>query len=69
MTRAGLRYAAGGLAIAVAAIHLYWGFPRLVTQIQAGMIPDPRPLLFVASGIAIFIGIAQILDGRDPRPL
>jgi hypothetical protein len=67
MTRAGLRYAAGLLAVVVAAIHLYWGFPRLVTQIQAGMVPDPRPALFVGSAIAIVFGIAQVLDGRDPK--
>jgi len=69
MTRVGLRYAAGGLAVAVAAIHLYWAFPRLLTQIQAGMVPDPRPLLFIGSGVAILFGIAQILDGRNPKPI
>jgi len=69
MTRAGLRYAAGALAVAVAAIHLYWAFPRLLTQIQAGMVPDPRPLLFIGSGVAILFGIAQILDGRNPKPI
>lgn len=67
MTRTGLRYAAGLLAVAVAGIHLYWAFPRLVTQIQAGIVPDPRPVLFIGSGVAILLGIAQILDGRDPR--
>lgn len=69
MTRAGVRYAAGALAVAVAAIHIYWGFPRLVVYIDAGMVPDPRPAVFVASGAAIFVGIAQILDGRDPEPI
>ncbi|WP_253736732.1 hypothetical protein [Halohasta salina] len=68
MTRAGVRYAAGALAVAVAAIHIYWGFPRLVTQLQAGLVPDPRPALFVLSGIAILLGIARILDGHDPEP-
>jgi len=67
MTRAGVRYAAGALAVAVAAIHIYWGFPRLVTQLQAGLVPDPRPALFVLSGAAVFVGIAQLLDGRDPK--
>jgi len=57
------------LAVAVAAIHIYWGFPRLIVQFRAGMVPDPRPALFVLSGIAIFFGIAQVLDGRDPKPL
>lgn len=69
MTRAGVRYGAGALAVAVAAIHIYWGFPRLVTQLQAGMVPDPRPAVFVLSGAAIFFGIAQILDNRDPKPI
>ena len=68
MTRAGLRYASGALAIAVAAIHLYWGFPRLVSQFEAGIVPDPRPALFVLSGIAILLGLARILDGHNPEP-
>ena len=62
----GRRYLAGALALLVAGIHLYWGFPRLVVYIQAGMVPDPRPLLFVASAIAILLGIARVLDGSDP---
>ena len=65
MTRAGVRYAAGALAVAVAAIHIYWGFPRLVSQFEAGIVPDPRPALFVLSGIAILLGLARILDGHD----
>ena len=69
MTRAGVRYAAGALAVAVAAIHIYWGFPRLIVQLQAGMVPDPRPAVFVLSGAAIFFGIAQILDNQDPKPI
>ena len=69
MTRAGLRYAAGALAAAVAAIHIYWGFPRLVLQLQIGAVPDPRPAAFVISGALIFLGIAQVLDGRDPKPI
>ncbi|MEA1930175.1 MAG: hypothetical protein U9O06_01295 [Euryarchaeota archaeon] len=69
MSRTGVRYAAGLLAVAVAAIHLYWAFPRLFTQFQAGMVPDPRPALFIISGVAILFGIAQILDGRDPEPI
>jgi len=69
MTRAGPRYAAGALAVAVAAIHVFWGFPRLVTQLQIGAVPDPRPATFVLSGALIFLGIAQILDGRNPKPI
>jgi len=66
MTSSGRRYLAGALALLVAGIHLYWGFPRLVVYVQAGMMPDPRPLLFVASAIAILLGIARVLDGSDP---
>ncbi|TQQ82924.1 hypothetical protein EGH24_05670 [Halonotius terrestris] len=69
MDRSGLRYAAGALAVAVAGIHFYWGFPQLVVYLQAGQFPDPRPLLFLASGAAILLGIAQILDGRNPKPI
>lgn len=69
MTQAGLRYAAGLLAVSVAGIHLYWAVPKLYTQFQAGMVPDPRPGLFIVSGVAILFGIAQVLDGRDPEPI
>jgi len=69
MRDAGLRYAAGALAVAVAAIHIFWGFPRLVTQLEAGVIHDPRPAAFILSGALIFLGIAQILDGRDPKSI
>lgn len=68
-TGSGLRYAAGALALLVAGIHIYWGFPRLLTYLQAGLVPDPRPIIFVVTGIAIILGIAQILDGRNPRPI
>ena len=69
MERSGLRYAAGTLALAVAAIHIYWGFPRLVVYIQAGYVPDPRPFLFVGSAVLIVLGIARVLDGRNERAI
>lgn len=71
MGRIGLRYLAGALAVAVAMIHIgsEMGFRNLVLYIQTGQFPDPRPLLFVGSGIAIFLGIARILDGSDPKPI
>jgi len=69
MARSGLRYAAGALALAVAAIHVYWGFPRLVLYIQAGRAPDPRPFLFVGSAVLIVLGIARVLDGRNERAI
>ncbi|MGM0605127.1 MAG: hypothetical protein ACQETB_05585 [Halobacteriota archaeon] len=69
MNRTGLQYLGGALALGVAAIHIYWGFPRLVSQIQAGVFHDPRAATFVLSGVAIIFGITLILDGRDPRPI
>ena len=69
MARSGLRYAAGALALVVAAIHVYWGFPRLVLYIQAGRAPDPRPFLFVGSAALIVLGIARVLDGRNKRAI
>ena len=69
MERSGLRYAAGILALAVAAIHVYWGFPRLVLYIQTGRVPDPRPLLFVGSAVLIVLGIARVLDGRNEQAI
>ncbi len=69
MSRSGLRYLAGALALVVAAIHLYWGFPRLITQLQIAAVPDPRPFVFVVSSVAIILGIAQVLDGREPAPI
>ena len=69
MARSGLRYAAGALALAVAAIHVYWGFPRLVLYLQVGRAPDPRPFLFVASAVMIVLGIARVLDGRNERAI
>lgn len=69
MERSGLRYAAGALALAVAAIHIYWGFPRLVLYLQVGRAPDPRPFVFVGSAVAIVLGIARALDGRNERAI
>ncbi|TQQ78959.1 hypothetical protein [Halonotius roseus] len=69
MERSGLRYTAGALALAVAAIHVYWGFPRLVLYLQVGRAPDPRPFLFVGSAVLIFLGIARVLDGRNERAI
>ncbi|MCL9817272.1 hypothetical protein [Natronocalculus amylovorans] len=69
MNRTGLHYLAGALALAVAAVHLYWGFPRLVTQIEIGMVHDPRPITFVLSSVLIIFGITRILDGHDPKQI
>jgi hypothetical protein len=71
MERTGIRYLAGALAAAIAAIHIGsdFGFRKLVLYAQAGQFPDPRPFLFVGSGMLIFLGIARVLDGHDPTPV
>lgn len=71
MDRTGLRYLAGALATAVAVIHIGsdFGFRKLVVYTQVVRFPDPRPFLFVGSGVAIFFGIARVLDGKNPRPV
>lgn len=61
---------AGGLALVVAAIHLFHpqlGFPRLVQQIHLGTLYDPRPLAFTISGLAIIVGILLVLNGIATR--
>lgn len=55
--RGTLEFAAVQLAAVVAGLHLYWGIPRLVTaaRIDQPIYWDPRPLLFIASGIGILL--------------
>lgn len=51
---------AGLLALLIAWIHLLHprlGLPRLLLYIELGTLYDPRPPLFVASAIVIFLGI------------
>lgn len=50
-----------GIAVLVGALHFFHpthGFPRLVQYLQFWVAPDPRPLAFTLSGIAIFAGVA-----------
>ncbi len=54
---------AGGIALGVAAIHLYWGIPRFTAQATVGSYTDPRPLAFVLSGHAIVLAITLVLLG------
>lgn len=75
-TDARLRYLAAGLAYLVAGVHLFHpqrGFPRLVTVLGTGDVSllayDPRPLLFVLSGVAILAGITLVHLGLPRRPL
>ncbi|MCL9812270.1 hypothetical protein [Natranaeroarchaeum aerophilus] len=57
-----LEFAAVQLAAVVAGLHLYWGLPRLVTaaRIDQPIYWDPRPLLFVASGIGILLALLLV---------
>lgn len=71
-----LRYLGAALAYLVAAIHLFHprrGFPRLVQYASSGNLDlvalDPRPLLFVLSGLAILAGVKLVLLGFPRRPV
>jgi hypothetical protein len=52
-----------GLVFVTAAFHLWWGFPRTIVYLQGlgaitsqGIVPDPRPFLFVGFGVALLLG-------------
>lgn len=51
------------LALLTAGIHLYWGIPRFTNYVAVGVMPDPRPVLFVLSGHAILGGLTLVLLG------
>lgn len=51
------------LALLTAGIHLYWGIPRFTNYVDVGVMPDPRPVLFVLSGHAILGGLTLVLLG------
>jgi len=57
-----LEFAAVQLAAVVAGLHLYWGLPRFVTavQIDQPIYWDPRPLLFIVSGVAIIVALLLV---------
>ena len=57
------------LALVSAGIHLWWGVPRLLVYLPIGSFADPRPYLFVLSGIAIFAGAVVLYFGGPPRVL
>ena len=63
------RLVAAGLAFLIAIVHLYWGMPRLTAYLMAGTMPDPRPPLFVLSGVAILVGVSIVAAGGDRRPI
>lgn len=58
---------AAGLALLTAAIHLQWGIPRFVAYASVGVMPDPRPPLFVASGHAILVALSLAALGVIDR--
>lgn len=72
-----LRYVAAGLAYLVAGLHLFHpqlGFPQLVRVLALDdpvrhLLHDPRPALFVLSGIAILVGIHLVLFGFPRKPM
>lgn len=62
-----LRLLGATLALVVAWMHVMHprlGLPRLVTYLQAGILFDPRPLLFTVSGLAIVVGIILVARGQ-----
>jgi hypothetical protein len=67
-----LRIMVAQLAVLTAAIHLVWGLPRLPAYaspeaislyLNTNAVPDPRPYLFVAAGVAILLGIVAFWQG------
>ncbi|RQG90679.1 hypothetical protein [Natrarchaeobius chitinivorans] len=65
-----LRVCAGGLAVLVAWLHLLhpeYGYEHLLRYIEYGTVYDPRPPLFVGSGLAIFAGIVLAFKGVGKR--
>lgn len=72
-----LRYLAAGLAFLVAGFHLFHpqrGFPRLVLVLGLDdplqhLMYDPRPLLFVLSGVALIVGVNLVLVGLPREPI
>lgn len=70
-----LRLIAAQLVSVTAVVHLVWGVPRALAyanpaalQLYAttGALPDPRPFLFVLSGVAIFAGLVATRRGHLP---
>lgn len=57
------------LVLVVAAVHLYWGLPKLYLYAQAGIYPDVRPPLFTLSGLLILGGFLALYYGAPKRPI
>ena len=57
------------LAGIAAAIHLWWGVPRLAVYLQVGSVVDPRPYLFVPSAFLLLVAATGLLVGVPARRL
>ncbi len=67
-----LRIAAGALAIFVGWVHVLhpdYGYFQLLLYVEFGTVYDPRPPLFVLSGLAIFVGVVLLIYDRSKRHL
>jgi hypothetical protein len=67
-----LRLLALQLVVLTAVIHLSWGLPRVFVYLNpaalelyltTSALPDPRPVLFVLSGVAIVVGVLATWRG------
>ena len=66
------RVCTGALAILVAWLHLLhpeYGYEQLLRYVEFGTVYDPRPPLFVLSGLGIFAGVALFFKGVAKRPI
>lgn len=57
------RAVVAALVFITASYHLWWGFPRSLIYLRGlsslagrGLVPDPRPFLFVAFAVALLVG-------------
>lgn len=67
-----LRYVAGGLAFAVAGIHLLHpslGIQPLTVYLRVGSLNDPRPLAFVLSAFVIIAGVYAVMLDMPRKPI
>ena len=71
-----LRYIGAALAFIVAGIHMFHpkrGYPRLVLLVTSDNLSllagDPRPVLFVISGLAIIGGVLLVLWDFPRKPI
>lgn len=43
--------------LAAVGLHFIWGLPRALVYIETGTLADPRPYLFVISGVAVTLAL------------